>query len=436
MKAALAVAFSARGFSPVSELVARKVADPRFNIMARLPDLKLKHQVGISDEGYAALRLVVKVVYDCGKFKDIADYSDIHSAVRRAHIECLETLRAPETFDELIDVIEPKIRKSSSAQTFLFPFHGLKVPERSSVSLGRATLFSDLKLALQAETVTALPEDQKALSDVMQGYSWLLVRATGTSTKAHRVASESASLIAGVLAALAACTFEDGATGFRIGVVLSPEAAYGHSRWAYWHDDDRQLCLNIRAPRSQPLEIEPSIYDRAGGEEIWQAILRLVCDGAESELEECLVRAIYWYSDANRETETTMQLVKYWSCVETFFGKATESMPIMDTVSNGLASLISFGPFYHPETPNRSALVKEAKRLYGMRSKAVHHGAHQSCNRSDVAKLSQYVAWMLLNVAKLREFGYTTPARLARQCQRISSEAGLDSGVFRFPPVR
>lgn len=37
------------------------------------------------------------------------------------------------------------------------------------------------------------------------------------------------------------------------------------------------------------------------------------------DLKAAIVKATYWFTDAQRDQERVMQFVKYWSCIEAFF---------------------------------------------------------------------------------------------------------------------
>jgi hypothetical protein len=122
-----------------------------------------------------------------------------------------------------------------------------------------------------------------------------------------------------------------------------------------------------------------------------------------------------------------MQLVKYWSCIETFF--SADAKQIVQSVTIGLATVLVYGGYRFVPTREYQQLKKKITRLYGLRSQAVHKASHNHVMRADTAQLSQWAAWMILTLFRMREDGYNELSRLKTECERLDTLANRSSSA-------
>ena len=124
-----------------------------------------------------------------------------------------------------------------------------------------------------------------------------------------------------------------------------------------------------------------------------------------TDLQEAITRAVFWFSDAHRDSIPVMRFVKYWSCVECFFSLKNDD--ITQSVSVGLASALTHGPFGFVREEQYSETKQRIAKMYGLRSRAVHRAMHDHVTDDDVASLSQWSAWLIVNMIALDEEGQT-----------------------------
>lgn len=153
---------------------------------------------------------------------------------------------------------------------------------------------------------------------------------------------------------------------------------------------------------------------------IFATAFRIFAANRRSPLEESVTRGFRWFADAHRDPVPVMKLVKYWSCVETFFSGGNAD--ITRAVSTGLATVLVFGGYNFVPTADYRSLKKRIAGLYGLRSRAVHGASHKHVSDKDAADLSQWIAWLLINVVSFVERGYETPAQLIAHCQRLDAK--------------
>jgi hypothetical protein len=144
----------------------------------------------------------------------------------------------------------------------------------------------------------------------------------------------------------------------------------------------------------------------------------LVANGEGNALENAIVRAIYWFSDAQRDPVPVMQFVKYWSCVETFFSQKEE---VIRSVASGLATVLVAGGFGFFPADEYTTLKKRITKLYTLRCRALHGGSYLHVTDRDVADLSQWTAWMVITMLSLVERGYLSPEQVRGQTERLDA---------------
>lgn len=229
----------------------------------------------------------------------------------------------------------------------------------------------------------------------------------------------------GILAIAAASMFKNGAKGFRISIVMSPVDAYGPSSWLSWTKRDQTLITHAKYLSSQDFKIDAELERQFRDSGLFFKALELLQADARTPLEDAIARAVYWYSDAHREAVPVMKLIKYWSCVETFFSK--ENKDITKSVSTGLACVLVFGGYNFVPRTDYAATKKRIAKLYGLRSRALHGAAHRHVLWQDAAVLSQWVAWMIINMVKFVERGYTRIEQIKEMSDKLDAQAGFNS---------
>ena len=102
-----------------------------------------------------------------------------------------------------------------------------------------------------------------------------------------------------------------------------------------------------------------------------------------------------------------------FSCAECFFsGNRTD---VAESVSFGLAGTLVFGPHPSYAPVELFSLQARLKRLYDKRSAATHHAHHAHVFEHEVAELSQWIAWMMLNMLAFMNAGESSLTRISTE---------------------
>jgi hypothetical protein len=390
---------------------------PPMQYLARELRLTGNRSVYLTDFGLEHFRNVVYILDRANFFEGMANFSDIANAWRSVLESWLSLRIVPKCADEVINAIADLIAQEVDDHTFVVPLLGIELEGVDSFTLGAMLILKMSTDVLDSAEVNHDYANVPYVLELYKNYLWLKGTAKGTPSVAQQRFSELATLTVGLLAITAGSMYEWGATGFRIGIVMSSEEALGRSIWFSWQEKDRSLTSHGVAPRGQPLPVNKVFGDESDMVKMINRSFAILSASSRTELEEAIVKAVYWYSDAHRDQVLVMKLIKYWSCVEAFF--SFEKKEINHAVSAGLASILVYGGFRFVPLSEYSSLKSQIEDLYDLRSQAVHSGSHRHIVERDVAQFSQWVAWMIISMVALVEQGYTTLKQVKAETDRL-----------------
>jgi len=408
-------------YSRKAWLVPRSFDDFRVpNVLARELKLGRSRVLLMTDEGLEHLQTLVSIIDDADVFDGLANYSDVYGACRDVLARALSKGERPNDAQEFVGLVREHLAPEIDRRTFAVAIFGLELEGVDALELGSMKVVPAAVSQLDAAGVRHENSDISKAIEITKTRLWLIGSARGTATVAEEKFRAQAEITVGMLAVSAASMYEHGATAFRIGVVMSPEEAYGRAVWLSWTERERTLTTHMNLVRSQNFKIDADLVRQFNEAGVLARAFALFQAEERTPLAEAITRAVYWYSDAHREAVPVMKLVKYWSCVETFF--SAEKKDIARSVSVGLTCVLVFGDFNFVPLADYAATKKRIVKLYDLRSRAVHRAAHRHVSKRDAANLSQWVAWMLINMVALVERGYSQVEQVKKISERLDAQ--------------
>jgi hypothetical protein len=388
------------------------------NLLARQLRLGGGRSIFLSDSGVEHLQTLFGTIYDADLFAGLAGYSDIAVASRDVIEKLLSDGQMPDGGAEFVGLVQQNITSRISQHTFVVPVFGVELADVEVIDLGLAKIVRSPADVIKAQNVDCgddvpeLPVDQKH-------YLWIVGSTSGTPRIAEERFRRLAELTTGVLAIAAASRYQRGASAFCIGIAMRPEQRYGRAAWFSWDDKNHKLMRHHQFVSSQPFPLNAAfVTELSEGSPITDIFV--ICETtSRTELEDAIVKAVYWFSDAHRDQVSVMQFIKYWSCVEAFFSPSTEA--VTKAVSTGLATVLIFGGFNFIPSAEYGAFKRKVTKLYAHRSRALHRATFEHVSSRDVADLSQMVAWLVVTMTSLSRRGYSTLKAVNEQAARLDS---------------
>ncbi|MCC4608772.1 hypothetical protein LL967_12930 [Xanthomonas campestris pv. zinniae] len=426
-----------RMYNGIGPVKFSKEAEDSRDALARMIQLSRHRILEFTEAGFSEFRDIVKNIHSMQILGQDASYSDIWGATKSVIESLLSEDKRPDDGSELVQLVREKIAPDVIKRSFAISVYGIHLEANQPVKLGDFTLIPPTMESLRA---VGLPVDIEHLPNSKDnpvsrsianlGQDPLIVgQVTGTSEVAEARFRSRAELLMGLLAVFVGANYENGATGFRFGIRYSSETALGKATYFSWTEHSEEATVHMVFASGQLLKLndfEEKLFDQG----LFERGIRAIEMESRNELEEAMVKALYWFWDAQRDVVPVMQFVKYWSCVETFFS-TKES--VVRSVSTGLATVLvaGGGDFFRPD--EYVSLKRRITKLYAMRCRALHGASYQHVTSRDVADMSQWTAWMLLIMTSLLQRGYSSPESVKFQTERL--DAILMRGVTAQHPT-
>ncbi|MHB0982855.1 MAG: hypothetical protein ACYC02_05660 [Thiobacillus sp.] len=387
------------------------------NVLARELLLKENRVLLMSDVALDHLRMMVSAIHEADAFDGLANYGDVYSACKEVLAELISNGQRPDDAHELLALMRNRLSSGIDERTFAVPIFGVVLKGIECVDLGTLQIVRASVDYLDAAGVDHAHADAKKTIEATRARYWLVSTTKGTPAVAEDKFRSQAELAVGILAITAAAMYEGGAEAFRLGLAMSPEEAHGAAGWFSWGAQSKSLTSHFKFPHGQQMELSAELLQRVKESGVFDKALLIFQSTRRTSLEEAITRAVYWYADAQREQVPVMKLVKYWSCVETFF--SAENNDIAHSLSAGIASVLVFGHFRFVPEDDYAKIKQRVTKLYDHRSRALHGASHRHVSSRDTADLGQWIAWMLLNMISFAEQGYTRVEQVKEQCERL-----------------
>lgn len=394
---------------------------PILKVLSRRIRLEENREIYFSDSGYQHFRKVIEVLYSENYFENKANFSDIGEAWREVIKSWFAKSENPKNADEIINEIAMKLGEKIDTYTFVVPVCGAEMLDRDELTLGKLKMMRHLSLALlNDEGVKHEHANVEDFTAPYKSHVWLMGSVIGTYSVAKETFASMATLEVGLLAIFAAAIYSRGATSFRVGVVLN-DSSFGNAHWVSWSNTNKSLNRHAHVTQGQGLPILETEHESYFDDFIRPAY-QIIHKDSRNEIEEAITKAIYWFSDAQRDSVQVMSFIKYWSCIEVFF--SFEKKEITESVSKGLAAILVFGGIEFIEVSEYNKIKKQIVKFYRLRSKALHSASHQHITESDNAKLSQWIAWLIIIMIDLTlNMGYTKLTQLKKLVSDLDEQS-------------
>jgi sulfur transfer complex TusBCD TusB component (DsrH family) len=136
-----------------------------------------------------------------------------------------------------------------------------------------------------------------------------------------------------------------------------------------------------------------------------------------TELEGCIITAIYWTGEAQNEFDWDVAFLKYWTALESIFSYKKEE--ITHSLAKGVSVLLAFGAYRFIEINDVKQVYKKISKLYKLRSKIIHRGLRENISELELSEICKYTSWVILSLLDLRTKGYTKLEEIDGQTTRL-----------------
>jgi hypothetical protein len=298
---------------------------------------------------------------------------------------------------------------------FLVQIEGIDLKDRDTLHLGSVRIQRS-DPALFEKVKFEGPLNRENIYSQFKDSLWLIGSVQGSPDVASEQFEYRSVLTVGILAICGAILYQGALWRSRIRAITSPlehRSAVSSLRWEVGGENP-SLTRKWGAVQDMPFTSESVIYltDVC----LLEQLAGLPDKQDRSELENAIVRSIYWFAEAHRDRNPLMQFIKLWTCAECFFAIGEN---ITELNAKGITAVLAFAGFKIVDPKNYPEFKRRVKKLYGLRSKAVHRAKISHVEKADLDDLSHWLAWVVISMVALANQGYKTLRQVHEQTSRL-----------------
>ncbi|MHC5719056.1 MAG: hypothetical protein ACYTX0_45065, partial [Nostoc sp.] len=136
-----------------------------------------------------------------------------------------------------------------------------------------------------------------------------------------------------------------------------------------------------------------------------------------SQLEGCIITAIYWTGEAQNEFDRDIAFLKYWTALEVIFSNNKED--ITHALCKGISITLAISNYHFIEVCEILNIYKRISKLYDRRSKIIHTGLRETINKLELSEICRYTSYVILSLFDFRNQGYTELREIGREIERL-----------------
>jgi hypothetical protein len=396
------------------------ITEPTIDDLKRLdlfhPSVQYENGVlYLSEQGVEALRRLVESLASLPVLTNNVSVGDINEQVLQCYSGWLNKGLQP-TSQEFLEEVTDSLLSQVKCYEFLVKIEGIDLNGLNKLNLGSVRIQrSEPELLDSFEFDDGI--DRESIYAQFKDSLWLIGSAKGSSNTAFERFGYRAVLTVGILGICGAVLYSGAIRRSRVRVELSPLENRKPVPTLAWEVGGKNPSMSLNFGPEQNLSINAKSVAYLSETCFLNQLSKLPDKENRSQLEDAILRAVYWFSEAYRDRHPTMQFIKLWSCAECFFSIDNEL--ITEQNAQGIATILTFSGFGIVEVENYSKVKREVKRLYKLRSKAVHRAQFSHIDLKDLDALSRWVAWVVISMVALCEKGYTELRQIREQIQRF-----------------
>ncbi|MBD2456310.1 hypothetical protein H6G80_19810 [Nostoc sp. FACHB-87] len=392
------------------------------------------------ENAITAFNEVFNRIYEAPGLKGVVSYETVYTALKKElEVEISnrdKDSKSKREFVVALESIQNYIDDKISYFDFFFAVEGLELEDLDKISCNKVEIFAfnqelcdQMITAYFGEIDSQKPEVLSHTQDFFNKnfLNRLCMKSTAygdydtANKKAYRQARELINYFRYIL-----CLFiHDRVSEQMIKINLSFEA-YGNSeKTLIIRNKDNAIFLVSGRGRKpiQTFSINKNRLDDLSFNGFLDDFSTIINASSQTQLEGCILTAIYWIGEAQNEADLDVSFLKYWTALECMF---TGTEQPTHALAKGVATLNAFSGYEFIRIEDAKEVYKNMTKLYDKRSDIIHRGmnylANQVINEADISKICKYTAWSILSLFHLRSIGYTSMQEVSDQINRLYSQ--------------
>jgi hypothetical protein len=372
--------------------------------------------VFLSEAGVRALRRLQETLSKVPELNAACSKREIESQVAASHKQFICRMLQPSGEEFVAHAADALFAIVKDFQ-FLALVNGLELKDVSVVELGSVRVQrSERSVFEQIRFEGSL--DLESVYERFKNAQWLVASVSGSPDLAAERFRHHSALTIGLFGIYGAVQYQGALWRTRV-QAITPRDAPSTITTLRWEHHGENPVVSMRYGDEQPLPMTAESLAYVNEHCFFREFAALMDRKEPDELQSAILGAIYWFGDAYQDRNPTMKFVKLWSCMESFF--SIERDGITDLNARGIAAVLTYGGYGVTDPTDYPGVKARLKKLYALRSQAVHRGKIGHVGWEDLATLSRWVAWVIISMMALSERGYQTLRRVHEEVSRADA---------------
>lgn len=404
-------------FSPKAFLKINSIDDLK---TIRLVNLSIHIDDGrfhpLSVAGVAALKRLTSTIQAMPELKGCSR-NEIEQGVHGSYKSWIKQHMQPDAEEFLVECRD-KLLSTVREHSHLIKFTGLKLENIDHIELGPMTICAPDMHRLKHVQFRGLISSEM-IETQFKDDLWLIGKSHGSAEVALSRFKHQTILTVGILAVCGSILFKGAIWKTHLCTGLSPLDKRDFFYTLRWTDEGKNPHVTQSWANAKKLPLNAEQIEYLRRECFLKEMSNLMELGVRSEVQEAIQRALYWYADAHGDQHDTMRFVKLWSCAECFFAISKDE--VTEANARGIATILTCAGFDISKIKDYVHLKRRLKKLYDLRSRAIHRAEFDGVKMQDLQDLSRWVAWLIVSMTAIADRGYDTLASVREQAMKLDS---------------
>lgn len=385
-------------------------------------------RVYFTNEGVQAIRRICFFIEQTDKYHTLLIYNDIFQTIISEIDRWFNNELVPDC-KEFLDPLYKKLSNLIKTFTFVCRVEGISLDGINEISIGGKVI-----QPYDPNFITGISYSTEKIPKRMRDeYSKSLV-ISGKEVGSHDGALErfyyNAEMCLSVIRLYSCVLFKDAINSIQIRLVNTCHGAYGNASCLGWSNERCSPLFTVYYKSDQEAKIDKQILKNLKQKYFFDDFSRIINKKDRTELEESILKSVYWFGEAQKDRFRVSKWIKLWSCMECFF--TIKHKGISEALSRGITSILVAGGYSHKEYFSYNDTKNKIKRFYNLRSKAIHRAEYNHIERIDLEEFSYIVAFVIITMIPLTLKGYDTLRQVRRSAIRLDKVVNSKLSIFQI----
>jgi len=350
------------------------------------------------------------VYYD---LEDYITFSEIFSNVKKIYADYILNKKSPENMiDDVYELSKKEIRVFNNINCC----EGIKLNGIEQLNCGEYKIISsDFSTFLKA-----YGKEEADFYEMMKDYLWICGSEKGSKKQVEHKFDYKANLITSFLSICLQTINKKSILNYRIQALNSSSSHKSRNLRLQWANESQYGSFSYSFPKFSNAEIDLEILKHFKTNLFFDEFFTILEKELKTEVEDAIIKSVYWFCEATKDNNDTMKFIKLWSCIECFFSITQDE--ISESNAKGLACILVYGGYRIHDIENYREVKSKIKKMYKKRSKALHRAYWSDIEANDVVELADWTAWLIISILGLAVVGnYTRLSQIKEQTVRLDN---------------